>query len=346
MEGEEECLGQEKFQGKKEMRSPKAISPDVRTNGAQQAGKSPFVFIVRFWMVCSCIMAAALLPAHPAVAEPAGDLRYRIGVSARTMGDIDFNDAAAALIAWADTIQREQRIQGNLKAELLVESAKQVSMDFKTGKYDGIGLTTEEFFHSGLSAKDIYIGVRGNDSHIRYVIIGPANLDHMAPADLLGRTMVTSRNNQMLLAAHWLELLLNEHAGNLATYSPVIVGNPEKAIFQVFFRQADVALISSEAYELACELNPQLRVKTRVFFESPPLISSLFMFQSGGEYSKDLTELEKAIVELQNSVGGKQVLTVMQSSRMQRYPVAILATTIDLLREFERIPKTRRVVDM
>jgi hypothetical protein len=114
------------------------------------------------------------------------------------------------------------------------------------------------------------------------------------------------------------------------------VDKPSKAILPVFFHQADACLVTSNAFQVACELNPQLRKTLQVRATSPEVVTALFFFRRG-QVSAAREQLELAIAKLHDSPAGIQVLTVFQCERMLKCPVACLDSTRELLRQRERL---------
>jgi phosphonate transport system substrate-binding protein len=106
-------------------------------------------------------------------------------------------------------------------------------------------------------------------------------------------------------------------------------------VLQVFFHQADACLVTSNVFALACELNPQLRKELRVLADSPAVVPSVFFFRSG-YVAKLRDQLEPAVVEMDQSPAGQEVLTVFQCDGMIKLPVACLNGSRQLLAEYSR----------
>ena len=121
--------------------------------------------------------------------------------------------------------------------------------------------------------------------------------------------------------------------------SPSTVENPSKAILQVFFHQADAALVTTEAFDVACELNPQLRKDLKVLCESPALITAFFIFRPSLGLERNMEVVEKAVMDLHTTPGGRQVLTVIQSSKMEKHPISILDNAIQFVKRYQRLTK-------
>ena len=116
--------------------------------------------------------------------------------------------------------------------------------------------------------------------------------------------------------------------------------NTSKAILQTFFGKSDAALVTKNAFDIACELNPQISQKLKVLYQSQPFIQFLFVFMDYGKeqnHKKAIENWEKAIMELHKTPGGKQVLTVFKSTRMLKLPFSILEPTIDFVLEYRKM---------
>jgi len=107
---------------------------------------------------------------------------------------------------------------------------------------------------------------------------------------------------------------------------------------KVFFRQTDACVVSAALFDTACEMNPQMRKDLQVLATSPDLVPVVFFFRA--DYPTDSrVELETAILGLDNTTAGKQVLTVFQHEKMARATVACLEPTRQLMDAFNRLPR-------
>lgn len=253
------------------------------------------------------------------------------------MGPVDSSDASAALKAWAAAVQKEQNLQRDLKAELVTQSITEMTNDYVKGTYDGIAVSVEEFLQTDLHPEEIYAGNRGNGPFLKYALIVSPKSSINDAKNLIGKKIVTSQSNQMNLAELWLTTLLSDEGVKESPPTPYQVDNLSKAILEVFFGQADAALVTTDAFELARELNPQVGKKMRILAESPPIIPVFFIFQPNSVAEGKTDELAKALLELHKSPGGLQVLTVIQSQKMEKYPFEVLQSTIDLIKKYQTL---------
>ena len=262
----------------------------------------------------------------------------RLGVSTRTFPAANRNDALAALRVWADTVIRERNLQGRVDISLY-DSVEALHAAFARGGIDAASLTTEEIMLLGLRPDFIHIPVKDQGFEVRYVLLAHRDGAATDLADIPDRKLAFFDNQLTILALPWLETLLAEVAGQPAErglMNLVEVDSPSKAILQVFFGQAQTALVTLEAFELACELNPQLRQDLVILHESHPFVTAFFVFNPDWRgTARD--RLEEAIVSLHETPGGQQVLTVFQSSRLSREPASVLDATLRFLEDYRRL---------
>lgn len=266
---------------------------------------------------------------------------FRLGVSAPTFGGLNRNDTAAALLAWSRAIIKEKDL--NLRPEMTVFTQyADLRNALLQDRLDAVTLSVEEMMMLGVTPGVVFLPAMEEGIDVRYAIIVHGAAGVHAPASLTGRKIAMHDSSRMTLALPWLETLIADapDEGQRSSAAPQIaelvnVENPSKAVFQVYFQQADAALVTTRAFELACELNPQLRKELKVLAASPPFIISVLMFRPSyqGEHRD---ELEAAINVLHTTAGGRQLLTTFQCSRMERHPLSVLDDTKAFLAGYRR----------
>jgi ABC-type phosphate/phosphonate transport system substrate-binding protein len=262
----------------------------------------------------------------------------RLGVSHTSFGTVSRNDASAALKAWAATVTRERKLQLAVEVDI-VENLEDLRKDVAQGILHAVSMTSEEFFESGEQPEYVFLAAKGSACAEQFVILvhRDGGVDDM-PA-LRGRRLVRHVTSGTSPALPWLETLLadqnlgraDEFLGELST-----LDSPSKSVLRVFFRQSDACLVTANAFELACELNPQLRRQLKVLTTSPPLVPGVFFFVKNYT-SPHRLEFESAILDLHNTVAGQQVLTVFGSSRMEKHPLSYLDATRRLFERYARL---------
>jgi phosphonate transport system substrate-binding protein len=206
------------------------------------------------------------------------------------------------------------------------------------GEVDGLGLTSKELMRMDIRPEHVFVGNRGDDIYIHYVVVAHMESEISSPKDLLHLGLATTDNSQMAIAREWLDILIAEAAAPGAKIDyPEDVNTLSKAILQVFFRQADAALVTRSAFDLAGELNPQIREDIEVLWESPPLVTGLFILQPASGNQDDWNLMERSVLGIDKTPGGRQLLTVIKSSRLEKRPLADLEDTFNLLEKHGRL---------
>ncbi|BBO91607.1 hypothetical protein DSCOOX_47870 [Desulfosarcina ovata subsp. ovata] len=285
------------------------------------------------------LLICIFLTGHALCSQGQNDGTIRIGVSASGFDNLNANDIAAALKVWGNTVGGEMGLT-QVDVRLFPRHVNELRAAVDEYRPDGISVTVPEYLDIGLKVPEVYIAANENGPAISYVVIVGKETGISSPEDLSGRKLVIGKDRRMDLARPWLQTLMTDKTGkpHQSTFqTPKVVENPSKAILQVFFRQADAALVVSEAFDLACELNPQLRKKLRVVAESPPFITALFVFPHRVDRTQKTNKLKHAILNLYSSPNGRQVLTVFKSSQIKRYPVSVLDSTIQFVEHYRRV---------
>ena len=325
------------------IRSNNAIPDDRRppVAGAMEHGLRRDYFrrlslVLLAWPLA--VVGAALLEAQ----SPASPDVFRVGVSYASFGTLSRNDAGAALKVWAAAVVKERALPLEVRIEMF-ERESELREALARQRVDAATMTAEEFVQSGQKPEFLFLTARDKSFTEQFVILVRRGSGIEDLPALKGRKLILHSSPKTGLAQPWLETLLasrslapaKELLGELTT-----IENPSKAVLRVFFRQSDACVVTANAFELACELNPQLRKELKVLASSPPLIPS-FLFFRPGYTSPSHAELEAAILDLHATTSGQQVLTVFQGSRMEKRPVSCLDTTRQLLGEYQRLLSSR-----
>ncbi len=262
---------------------------------------------------------------------------FRVGISANTIGTVKRNDYIAAFKSWVTMIGKEKGLPVTAEAKV-VDAGEALQNDLEQETLEALTLTVEDLMRLKIWPESVFLTCRENEFHVRYTVIVRGDSGINSTLGLKGRKIVTHDGNRMILARPWLELLLRDVSGKPMNGLPadlIVTDNASKSIFQVFFRQAHAALVTRDAFDMACELNPQLRKELIPLSVSQPLIPTFFMLRP--TYRGAFREkLEKAIAEVHTTPGGRQVLAIFQSSRMEKHPRSVLDPTRRFVKEYRR----------
>lgn len=83
------------------------------------------------------------------------------------------------------------------------------------------------------------------------------------------------------------------------------------ALVNLFFKKADVALMSESEFNVAAELNPQMRIQTRVIQASEPYITFVSATSKSVPTEK-MEAIKKALLNVEKSNKGRSVLKLLK----------------------------------
>lgn len=137
----------------------------------------------------------------------------------------------------------------------------------------------------------------------------------------------------------WLEtLLLKKEIASPGDFFKEIAEVPiaSRAILSVFFKQSDLCLVAQNAFQTACELNPQLANDLKILDQSPGFLESVVCFRA--DYDEKMKQLirERSVL-IQSYPKGEQILTLFQLKRMIHYEDSFVNSLETLLKEHDAL---------
>ncbi len=113
-----------------------------------------------------------------------------------------------------------------------------------------------------------------------------------------------------------------------------------RAIFKLFFKQVDMAVVSQATYETAYELNPQILEKIAIYKTADLYIGNLVFLRKGIDPYLRRTVLEKSST-LVDTPKGRQVLIMFGVDTIDRCLLSDLEPTRKLFREYRWIKQKK-----
>ena len=114
-----------------------------------------------------------------------------------------------------------------------------------------------------------------------------------------------------------------------------------EAVHEVYFRQADACLVSESFYGEAVSLNQQIAERLLVIASSPPLVEYVTVFRKDCP-EKQKEQIPNEILNLKNTVRGKQFLTFLRCDDIIRITEADVAETVKFMQESGRLKGKRQ----
>jgi phosphonate transport system substrate-binding protein len=158
--------------------------------------------------------------------------------------------------------------------------------------------------------------------------------------DLRGRTVTLYNSDRMSLAMPWMDVVLIRKGmigiWNSSFGEVIRERKLPTPVLGVFFCQRDACLVTLSGFRGMIELNPQVGRQLRVLEISPPFIPTVFCFRRGFQSPRNGRVFD-AILHLNESVAGRQILQIFQSDQMVHIGQDQLARSLELLAERERL---------
>lgn len=281
-------------------------------------------------------------------AQSGSTKRVRLIISSTVVGDINENDAKAAMRVWASALTGGTSFEIEREYPKIV-SAPEVVPLIRRGEIEAMAIGVREYLHvsSMVVPNMLVIDETTYKGLWRYQILVHADSGITNLAGLKGRSLVVWKSPRMLLARDWLELHLAEQ--RLGPVESFFAQTTEAtkvsrgAVLPVFFKQSDACLVAAPAFEGLCELNPQLGRRLRPLAQSAAIVPNFFCFHKNFEpAARD--SFHATILRLHGTVPGKQALTLFQSTRLVNGDTSLLKGTEELIRAAARLSRARGAV--
>ena len=265
---------------------------------------------------------------------------FRIGASMLLVGEVNENDARAAIRTWADVISRQTGMRIEYEPTVLA-SSEHLLQAVREGMVDGFAATLPEYLQVARYVDPTRIMVE--EDYVKageeYLILAHQDSEIRTLSDLRGRNVLLYKTSTTSLVGDWLEALFNEaNLGPPERFLAAVVPVPKlsRSVLPVFFRQADACLITRRGFDIMCEMNPQIARKLRVLATSPKLVPVVMAFHKDCPADR-ARQFETAVTGLHQTPVGRQVLTLFQSHGVVTAETSVLRTSEDLMRNAERL---------
>jgi len=276
--------------------------------------------------------ALALAPWPPrAKAGTEDDAPVRLAISEAVIGDVNLNDARAAMQVWV------KRLTANLKVALdpkLFSTSQEIVERARRGQLDAIALTVVEYrqIASLLDASQI-VNAAGDAGTVQYLILARQGGAIKRLADLKGRRFCMLTGPKMFVAPAWLSATMEErHFGTPEQFFGPTVSDAKfsRVVLPVFFGQADSCLTTRLGFETMCELNPQVGRELFTLASSPAMTVSFYIFRKNFR-NAEREKVIKAISGLRRSPDGQELATLFQFDELKVMDAGCLTAALNLL---------------
>jgi ABC-type phosphate/phosphonate transport system substrate-binding protein len=112
------------------------------------------------------------------------------------------------------------------------------------------------------------------------------------------------------------------------------------AVYSVFFKKAECAIIQKNVFNTLCTLNPQFNSSLKIIATSPELLNIVTVYRKSSE-KKVLDVLHSLGVNIQKTSEGQNIIKLFKIKRLVEITDKELTSTKKLIDEYNRYNKNR-----
>jgi phosphonate transport system substrate-binding protein len=279
---------------------------------------------------------AVALPAM-AAPEPARH-NIRVAISESLFGDVNQNDARAAMSVWIRRLKEQLFLPADLEADLFV-TFPSISAQLRSGIAQSVAISAVEYWKLRPLLDPTTVVVAEHQEEPRYLLISRRGKGVESLADLMGKRLLVQSNPQTCLAAPWLHILtqpLRQRTAGKFFGEVSLWKRPQQVVLPVYFGQADCGLVLESAMQSLTELNPKLSRDLLIVATSPPLEPGAYAF--GVACPRAYRDaLANALAALSAHESGKLVLSLFQVRGFRQQHTSVLNGAMKLIDEAVRL---------
>lgn len=205
----------------------------------------------------------------------------RLAISESVVGDVNLNDARAAMQIWIKRMTQDLNLVLDVK---LFVTTQQIVEGTRKGQLDAVAVNIIEYRQiAEMLDSSRIVNAAGSAGLEQYVILVKQNSGIRQLSDLKGRRLCTLKTPKMCVAPAWLFTVLEDgHYGPAEQFFSSVATDTKfsRVVLPVFFGQADACLTSKRGFDTMCELNPQVARDLKVLIGSPAMVVDFYIFRN------------------------------------------------------------------
>jgi ABC-type phosphate/phosphonate transport system substrate-binding protein len=282
-----------------------------------------------------------LFGAEPAVTNLDSQLpELRMAFSRQLFREISAEDGLAATHTWLQALGRSHSLFQSSKT-ILVDNVESLVKAGKAHQFDLVLVLAVEYLQleERLPLMPWFTYLRGGPNGQRIVLLKAREEGVTSLESLRGKRLALTGGENAELATLWLETLLREHKqpalkdffASMATFS-----KPSQVVLPVFFGQRDACAVTREAFDVMCELNPQVRNKLAVVEESPPLMPVVLCAHKSSD-PRLLKRMHQVMATAHNDPWAKQIFITFRMEKLEDFDPVLFDNVRKLARRYQSL---------
>lgn len=268
------------------------------------------------------------------------------GVASRwVFGNVNRNDARAALKVWFEAVGQQRGFILDTTVDIL-DSVAEIRERLQSHSVELLTVGALDYLQleSGNLVTPALTDARSAQGGAPYSYVMLVNGASAATsvAGLRGKNLLLSARGSGETGVAWVEVLLDkEKLGRAGSFFATIKTPPkaQSCILPVFFGTVDACVVDDVNLNLAKEMNPQLG-QLRVIARSRPMIESVIAVPV--EPHPGQQDLIESMLSLHRDQRGRQLLMVFKTERLVGIQPGDLDSARELWRDYFRLPGASR----
>jgi len=264
---------------------------------------------------------------------------YKIIFIKDLLPQVNINDAYAALKVWVSELCKVSRNKFEAVPEI-IDNIEDIPNLPDKGNILLINMNIKDFveYREKLKLEGAYLPANNGNIYNNYILL-TRNEDNNI-TKLKGKILGLQITPLAEIQNEWLDVFLNNSRYGLKEKFFKNIkrfDNDSQLILGVFFGKIDACVTSKSAYDLMCELNPQIAKKLSIIADSPGLLNSISCFTNdfiNPEHRKFAIENAQRLISYP---GGKQIMTLTNTQQIILYKEEYLENTIKILSKYKSI---------
>ncbi len=267
-------------------------------------------------------------------------MHLRLGYSIYAFQDISPSDANAAIKVYAETFREKFEKRVNKKVAFstnIYNSVENIIEALNNNEVDLISLLATEYFQIK-KTHNIYpllATTSKEDAYEQYCFMVRNDLGIKQIKDLRGKILAMPNPEYNPLLIEWLYNFLAKNKMNEAqtTFKTIKLFDKESnAIYDLFFKNSDCAIIRKSVFTMLCELNPQIKYSISEFAASKPMIVAFLVANKNSD--QDLMKITTdEMQKFHLSHEGKNILKIFKAKTWMKLSDSELKSVEELLNE-------------
>ncbi|MGA7721998.1 MAG: PhnD/SsuA/transferrin family substrate-binding protein [Ignavibacteriaceae bacterium] len=262
---------------------------------------------------------------------------------------VDLNDAKAAIKVWLDELVKTYNFSDGYQLKVKIyDQFEELSKEMNNDHLAIVAMNTIDYINNNekIGLDPVLVPSAEGDIFSQYYILVRKESGYKDIKDLKGIIIGVLSGTNQAASTCWLDVTLakNNIPDKTKFFKKIITANKEsQLILNLFFGQLDACIVSTGAFSIMKELNPQVGDKLISILVSPKYLWGVVCFTKIFVNQSDRNLFYTHAVNVQELVSGKQVLSLIKVDKLETFKYDYLNSFKELLKEYTYCLKTKRI---